>query len=230
MSPRERVRTNGIELAYDVHGEDGAPPMALLHGLGEQAVGWAAVLDRFAQAHRVHAFDLRGHGDSGWPGEYSTELMADDTCGALDELGLTDVVLVGHSLGGHVAYGVVGRRPDLVRRLVVEDAPPPFPRDRPVPEKPDWAVPFDWDVVPAILAEGNAGDPAAWEALGSITAPTLVVGGGADSHIPQEKLADVADRIPDCTLVTIDAGHHVHENAPEEFADAVLGWLGSFRG
>jgi pimeloyl-ACP methyl ester carboxylesterase len=79
--------------------------------------------------------------------------------------------------------------------------------------------------VPAIVNQVNHGDPAAWDGLGAITAPTLLVGGGPESHIPQDKLVAVAARIPRCDLVTIPAGHHVHEARPAEFADAVLGWL-----
>jgi pimeloyl-ACP methyl ester carboxylesterase len=73
----------------------------------------------------------------------------------------------------------------------------------------------------------NRGNPAAWDGLGAITAPTLLSGGGPQSHIPQDKLAAVAARIPHCDLVTIPAGHHAHHAHPAEFADAVPGWLGA---
>jgi pimeloyl-ACP methyl ester carboxylesterase len=173
----------------------------------------------------VVAFDLRGHGDSSRTSEYSHRLMAEDVCAALDALGLARVVLVGHSLGGAVAYQVAAARPDLVGLLVTEDVCPPYPRNRPVPDRPDTELPFDWAVVPAIIREVNAGSEEAWAELDSITAPTLLVAGGESSTIAQERLAEVAERIPDCTLVTIPAGHFVHGNAPEEFTETVLGWL-----
>lgn len=53
------------------------------------------------------------------------------------------------------------------------------------------------------------------------------VAGIPDSHIPQDKLAAVAARIPRCKLPTIPAGHHVHAARPAEFADVVLDWLRS---
>jgi pimeloyl-ACP methyl ester carboxylesterase len=222
---RARLKVGDIELAYDVVGPPDAPPMVLLHALGESAADWVPLLPRLTERFRVFAFDLRGHGDSDWPGEYSHGLMADDVCAALDALGLAGVVLVGHSLGGAVAYHVAAVRPDLVSLLVSEDVCPPYVRDRPVPDRPDDPVPFDWPVVPAIIAEVNAGSPEAWDELATITAPTLLVAGGAASTIPQQKLAEVSERIPDCTLVTIPAGHYVHTNAADEFTDAVLGWL-----
>jgi len=84
---------------------------------------------------------------------------------------------------------------------------------------------FDWSVVPAIVGEVNAGDPATWRSLASIRCPTLLIAGGAASHIPQDKLAEVAALIPRCTLVTIPAGHHVHRDEPARFLQAVLGWM-----
>src|ERR1035438_7493297 len=65
---------------------------------------WAAVAAQFAKRFRVYALDLRGHGDSDWPGIYSFELIRDDVLGVLDQLGLDRVTLVGHSMGGTVAY------------------------------------------------------------------------------------------------------------------------------
>ncbi|MEV7712904.1 alpha/beta hydrolase, partial [Streptomyces sp. NPDC088270] len=52
---------------------------------------------------------------------------------------------------------------------------------------------------------------------GAITAPTLVIGGGPTSQIAQESLVWLAGRIPDGRYVTIDAGHLVHTERPDEF-------------
>ncbi|MGX6739387.1 hypothetical protein [Streptomyces peucetius] len=45
--------------------------------------------------------------------------------------------------------------------------------------------------------------------------------GGPASHIPQDQLAALADRIPDGRLVTIEVGHLVHESRPQEFFAAL---------
>jgi len=215
----------GVRLAYQVSGAPSAAPMLLLHALGEQASSWAPVTARFAERYRVFALDLRGHGHSEWPGTYSFRLMRDDVIGVIERLGLRKVILVGHSMGGGVAYLAAAARPGLISRLIIEDVPPPFPRPRAIPERPTGALDFDWPVVPAIISQVNRGDPAAWDNLHMITAPTLLIGGGPESHIPQDRLAAVAARIPYCELVTIPAGHHVHSTRPAEFANAVLGWL-----
>jgi pimeloyl-ACP methyl ester carboxylesterase len=69
---------------------------------------------------------------SDWPGDYSFELMPGDVLEALNQLGLSKVTLVGHSMGGTMAYMIAEQHPHLVERLTIEDPPPPFPRDQPI--------------------------------------------------------------------------------------------------
>jgi len=78
--------------------------MVLLHGLGEQSATWESVIPELDLSFRVVTIDFRGHGDSDWPGQYSFELMRDDVVRVLEQLGLERVTLVGHSMGGVVAY------------------------------------------------------------------------------------------------------------------------------
>ncbi len=217
--------TDGVVINCLLSGDPDAPAMVLLHALGEQAASWDEVGAQFAKRFRMVALELRGHGASSWPGTYSLTLMRDDVLGVLDALGLHDVVLVGHSMGGAVAYLVAQAQPARIARLVVEDAPPPFPRERPVPERPAAELPFDWAVVPAIVAEIDDPTLRWWRHLPDITAPTLLIGGGPSSSIPQELLIDVAAAVPNCTLVTIPAGHDVHESDPGAFVQTVLTWL-----
>lgn len=225
VSGQREIVTGGIRIAYRVAGDPDAPPMVLLHALGANSTSWAGVTGSFAASFRVFALDMRGHGDSDWPGTYSLELMRDDVLGLLDRLGLNRITLAGHSMGGVVAYLIAEEQPGRVERLIVEDVPPPFPRDRPPAGRPAGPLDFDWPVVPAIVGQVNQGNDAAWERLSDITAPTLLIGGGPASHIPQDKLGAAAARIPRGQLITIPAGHDVHDTRPAEFATAVLGWL-----
>ena len=219
-----RVELDGVGLAYDEYGSAGAP-LVLLHALGENRLDWPEIADRLAQDFRVFAVDLRGHGDSDWPGTYSCRLMADDVARLLDHLGVGAVTLLGHSLGGVVAYLLAERRPDLVARLIVEDVSPPFHRVRPMPERPETELDFDWAAALALRTEAERYDEDLWRRLSSISARTLLIGGGPDSSVPAEMLEAVARRIPRCELVEIPAGHDVHRGQPEEFLEVVLGWL-----
>lgn len=198
--------------------------MVLLHALGESSASWDAVRAEFDPFYRVVSIDLRGHGDSDWTSDYSYELMRDDVLGALDQLDLRQITLIGHSLGGVVAYLVAEDQPSRIERLVIEDAVLPYGVQRAVPEQPDIPLPFDWVALTAVFGQSEP-DPTWWDRLDAITAPTLLIGGGPDSHIPGDKLEDTASRVPRCTIVTIPAGHYVHDAAPAEFVTAVLKFL-----
>lgn len=217
------VQAGGIRLAYRVWGDPAAPPVVLAHGRGGDSRTWTGIAGQLAARHRVYAIDFRGHGLSDWPGRYSFELFRDDLHAFLEARNLSGATVIGHSMGGAAAYLLAERQPGLIGRLVLEEAPPPFPLDPPrgPAERPGGELDFDWPVVPSINAQLNEPDPAGRERLGEITAPTLVIGGGPSSQIDQEDLAWMARRIPDCRLVTIDAGHLVHTERPEEYLAAL---------
>ncbi|MEO6699998.1 MAG: alpha/beta fold hydrolase [Jatrophihabitantaceae bacterium] len=225
MTERVDVTVASVRLACYLSGPPGGPALVLLHALGEQATSWDDVRAALDQQYRVLALDLRGHGASDWPGEYSFELMYQDVLGVLDELGLGQVSLVGHSMGGSVAYLIAQRHPDRIERLVIEDVCPAYDRERPQHTQPDVELPFDWPVVPAISGLASDYDAGCWDALAAISAPTLIVAGGPKSQMPQAKLDEVTARIPDCRQVVVPAGHHVHAEDPAGFIDAVRGFL-----
>ncbi|MEV4759890.1 alpha/beta hydrolase [Micromonospora sp. NPDC049559] len=219
------VDAGGVRLSCEVTGDPVAPPVVLLHGLGSDGSSWHAVAAALADRWRVYVPDQRGHGRSDRPGEYSFELLRDDLLGLLDALGLARAALVGHSMGGVAAYLLAQDHPERVERLVLVETPPPVPRGRPEPVRPDEPTPYDWAVVPAIVAQLNAPDPAWSTRLPEVTVPTLVVAGGPSSQLPQEKIAWMAERLPDARLVTIPAGHRVPTEAPADLAAALRTFL-----
>jgi pimeloyl-ACP methyl ester carboxylesterase len=217
------VTANGIRLAYRTWGDADAPPVVLVHGRCDESGTWTRIAESLAATRRVIAVDLSGHGLSDWPGVYSVERFRDDLRGFLEALGLVGADVVAHSMGGFAAYLLAQESPGLIGRLVLEESPPLFPLDPPrgPARRPEGELGFDWPLVPAINAELNAPDPLWREGLERITAPTLVIAGGPRSHIAQERFAWMADRIPDSRLVTIDAGHLVHTERPDEFLAAL---------
>jgi 3-oxoadipate enol-lactonase len=223
---RDRViEAGGIRLAYRTWGRPDAPPLLLLHGLGEGGADWDGVAPAFARHFRVYAPDLRGHGRSDRPGDYSVELMQADALAFLDALGLGRVDLIGHSMGGLVAYLLAGDHPERVGRLILEDVAALRPRQRGALEPPDGELPYDWEMVLAIRRQIDHPDPAWLDRLGRITAETLVIGGGQPSPVPQEWVADLAGKIPGARLETIEAGHLIHAAEPAAFARLALVFL-----
>jgi pimeloyl-ACP methyl ester carboxylesterase len=216
---------DGVEIAYWDEGDRAAAPMVLLHATGESSETWRALVPYFVEEHRLIGVDLRGHGASGRPGEYSLELMSNDVLSVLDQLALRQATLVGHSLGGVVALLVAASRPDVVVRLVLEDACPPYARDATVPDRPPGEMSFGWDLVAPLRAELNDPSRRFWPRLKDITAPTLVIGGGPQSPVPQHLLAEVVSTVPDADLTTIAVGHMIHDEALDQFVDVLRRWL-----
>ncbi|SNS99461.1 Pimeloyl-ACP methyl ester carboxylesterase [Asanoa hainanensis] len=223
----EYVDTGRVKLACrTVAGPPGAVPMVLLHGGGGDGTSWDQLAPRFAQDRPVYVPDLRGMGASERSGPYGPTVFRDDLLALLDKLSLDRVVLVGHSLGGLVALLTTLAAPDRVAALVLEECPPPTPLGIPVPtDLPESAPFYDREIRPSVLAALNAPDPAWWDGLAGINVPVLVVAGGPDSFLPQDRMAEMAEQIPAGEFTTIPVGHVVHPNAPNSFADAVETFL-----
>lgn len=89
--------------AYDLHGDAGAPPVVLIHGLGLHRGMWAAYVEALSANFRVLSYDLYGHGESASPPQtpslavYSRQLVA-----LMDEVGMARAAIVGFSLGGMI--------------------------------------------------------------------------------------------------------------------------------
>ncbi|WP_256378081.1 alpha/beta fold hydrolase [Phycicoccus sp. HDW14] len=197
----------------------------LLPGTGMTARDWDIVAAELAEDRTTHAVDLRGHGGSDHPGRYSIALMAADVVALLDALEEPSVDLVGHSLGGLVACRVAAERPDLVRRLVLEDIGVPHRRPPGMPDRPPGGLAFDWAVVEQVRPEIDDPDPGWPDVLRRVVAPTLVIGGGSTSQVPQEHVRELVQTLPDARLVVIEAGHLVHATEPGRFVATVRSFL-----
>ncbi len=136
-----RLTTNGIELEYAVRGDECAPPLLLIMGLGMPAAMWPdAFLDALvAEGFRVVTFDNRDSGAStrlagtrvpNLPAAiakallrrkvrspYTLDDMALDTVGLLDALAIERAHVVGVSMGGMIAQVLAARRPERVWSL-----------------------------------------------------------------------------------------------------------------
>ncbi|GAB3241910.1 alpha/beta fold hydrolase [Kineosporia babensis] len=218
--------SGGVGISYSDTGTPEGPVLVLLHALGDSQANWQPVLPAFEAGHRVVNVTLRGHAPSAYPGDYSYQTMFADVVELLDALKLQKATVLGHSLGGMVAYQLAVERPDLVARLITEDVAPGDPTPpRELPERPEGELPFDWEMLKAIRPQVDAGALELREQLSTVAAPTLLIGGGASSTVPQAWLAEAAARIPEAELVTVGGGHFVHQELPQEFTAAVLAWL-----
>jgi 3-oxoadipate enol-lactonase len=221
----------GIRLAVAVSGTAGATPLVLLHGGGSDCSTWAKVAPAFAATHQVYAVDQRGFGASSRGGPYGFGPMRDDVLGLLDVLGVQRCDLVGHSMGGTVAWLAAQQQPDRVAHLVIEDSPPPvrgrFRSTVTIGQPPD--APFDWAAVEAYVRDLDSPDPQWWDRIDTVTAATLLLAGGACSPVPQDLFGAVLDKLPDGQLVEIPVGHNIHRDAPQAFTETVTAFLNGTR-
>jgi len=114
---------DGIALAYDkVDGHD--RPLVFLHGWCCDRSYLKPQAEYFAgRGHAVMTLDLRGHGESDAPeGSYAMQVFADDVAALCAETGMMGAVVIGHSMGGIVAFDLAVRYPQLAAGLVMIDS------------------------------------------------------------------------------------------------------------
>jgi pimeloyl-ACP methyl ester carboxylesterase len=111
-----KVRLQDISMYYVEAGQ--GEPLVLIMGLGADHLAWALQFPAFAERYRVVAFDNRGAGQTDAPDHpYSTRVMAQDTVGLMDALGIERAHVLGVSMGGMIAQEIALNHPHRVRSL-----------------------------------------------------------------------------------------------------------------
>lgn len=98
-----------------------APAVVLLHGFGSSLQTWDIWVQGLAASHRVVRIDLPGSGLSppDPANDYRDERSLQLLSALLDDLGLKRVSLVGHSMGGRIAWTFAARFPERINKLVL---------------------------------------------------------------------------------------------------------------
>lgn len=120
------VRVNDLDFHYVERGKGDV--ILFLHGYPFFWYAWHNMMQRFAPTHRVIAVDNRGYNLSDKPEEphdYHISKLVDDVAKQIRILAPdTTVTLVGHDWGGTLAWSVAKRHPELLKQVVVINAPP----------------------------------------------------------------------------------------------------------
>ena len=114
------LTVDGIKLHFYDAGEtadENLPALLFLHGSPGQISNWKHILPCFERNYRVVAVDLRGYGKSDKPLRVTLEDYIKDIDAIRSELGLENVVLIGHSFGAMIAIEYAARR--HVNRIVL---------------------------------------------------------------------------------------------------------------
>ncbi|MCC6930943.1 MAG: alpha/beta hydrolase [Gemmatimonadaceae bacterium] len=118
-----RIVVNGAELHYIEQGQ--GEPLILLHGGQGDYRMWGPQMAAFSPQYRVLSYSRRYHYPNDNPprADYSPLLDADDLAGFINQLGLGRVHLVGTSIGAFAALVLSLKHPELVRSMVLAEAP-----------------------------------------------------------------------------------------------------------
>lgn len=121
------VTVNGVRLHLVQSGPRSGKPVVLLHGWPEFWYTWRHQIGFLAeQGYRVTAPDQRGYNLSDKPkpvSAYGLNALAEDILGLINQLGHRKVHLVGHDLGGSVAWYFASNHPERLRSLTILNAP-----------------------------------------------------------------------------------------------------------
>jgi len=122
------VQTPGLRTHVHIEGPAHAPVLLLLHGFGSSLQTWDAWGQGLATEYQVVRLDIAGFGLTGpaEPGDYSDEADVQRLLAVVDQLGLSTMTVVGHSMGGRLAWHFAAAHPQRVDKLVLI-APDGFP-------------------------------------------------------------------------------------------------------
>jgi 3-oxoadipate enol-lactonase len=230
------VHVNGIDIYYETHGE--GEPLVLIPGLATDVSEYQRIIAALTERHQVIALDNRGAGRSDKPDvPYSIEIMAGDTAGLLNALGIKQAHVLGASMGGRIALALALQHPDSVKSLILVSTgatvPPPTLRRR-----------LLVDLLPRLrLFRGTRKHPQPYYAfarqrdasrgydctdrLHDIRVPALILHGTNDRSAPLRLAQDMQARIPNAKLITFPGGHIFFFLRSQQVTAAVAAFLSS---
>ncbi len=119
--PSRFVQVQGVRLHVRESGPTAGPALVLLHGFGASLHTWEPWALALQDHFRVIRIDLPGAGLTGADptGDYSDTRGVQLLAALMDQLGLDQATLVGHSMGGRLAWRFAAEQPQRVARLVL---------------------------------------------------------------------------------------------------------------
>lgn len=117
----KKANGDGIQIQL-AEWEGGGKTILCIHGITANCRCWDVMAEFLSPRHRILAMDLRGRGHSEAPASgYSIEHHCKDILTILDDLGVDNAVIMGHSLGAFIGLVFAAEYPDRVNRLILVD-------------------------------------------------------------------------------------------------------------
>ena len=115
------VHVNGVKIHYYRTGI-GKTPFVLFHGAADNGLCWTPVAEKLSTDYDIIMPDARGHGLSDRLEPGSSPIVAvGETVGLINELGLSQPIIMGHSMWAGTAAAIATEHPELPRAVILED-------------------------------------------------------------------------------------------------------------
>ena len=120
-APGDMVQVGAWRLHVRDSGPKAGPPVLMLHGFGASLHTWDVWAQALSATHRVIRVDLPGHGlsEPDPANDYTDTRSLAMLRALLDQLGVARASIVGHSIGGRIAWTFAARHPERTDRLVL---------------------------------------------------------------------------------------------------------------
>lgn len=217
------------------------PDILLIHGLSGSGRWWHRNVPTLSRNHRVHTVDLAGYGVARRQRALGVRAVARVIAAWLDAMELTDVTIIGHSMGGHIALHVTALVPGRVGGLVLAAASGLLrqPLGRALLALPRALVLGRKRFLPQIMGDALRAGPrnllissrdllrdSVQDILPDIHVRTLVIWGARDALVPVEVGRALARALPGSELHVIPrAGHVVMVDAARTFNALVIDFM-----
>jgi pimeloyl-ACP methyl ester carboxylesterase len=136
-----------VSIHYQIQGK-GTPALVFIHGWCCDLTYWEKQWAPFSEKYTVVSIDLAGHGKSGRDREFWTiPAFGEDVVAVINKLGLSEVVLVGHSMGGPVMLEAARHLPNRILGLIGVDTLQDLEEAYTKEQFDEFVVPFRSDFV-----------------------------------------------------------------------------------
>ncbi len=223
------IRVNNIDIYYEIHGE--GQPLVLIAGLNSDHTLYRGMLHQLAARYKVIVFDNRGVGRTDKPDiPYSINMMAEDTAGLLNALGITQAHILGTSMGGRIATALALQHPQQVKSLILVSTIVKSLKGTSMTlsrrllllmlRLPVIRGPHPYYAVARQLEASREYD--CMDSLNEIHVPTLILHGKKDKSVPYQLAEEMHSGIKDSKMITFQGGHLFFILRPKQFIEAVV--------
>ena len=233
------AKVEDIKMYYQILGE--GKPLLIIWGIGGELPSLVKQLQRELKGYQLIIFDNRGVGRTDKPDiQYTIEMMAADTIGLMDELGIESTEILGISMGSRIALTIAAKNPERVNSLILNVAAARSPQKN----NKNAAMAFEKLKIavkdPQTLNAMGKYPPSeksflrlidalerfdGTKLLKNIMAPTVIINGTNDNSTPVKCAEELKNKINNSKLILVNGDHFFVRTKPELLTKYIIEFL-----